>query len=214
MLNALINAGGNSSRMGTHKALLPVPPDGRPLLARVVACASAVVDDAIYVVANHPPVQAVACQLPHVTVVADQEQGKGPLAGLAVGLTRVQGWSLALACDLPLLQVDLLQLLANLCRQADAAATVAQDRTWDAIVPIVEGRAETMCAAYHRRCLPFIQAMLSQEDLRIRNLFDQVRVRYVEEDELREVDPNLASFTNVNTPQEWSAILPKLKAQR
>lgn len=214
MLSALINAGGNSSRMGTHKALLPTPPDGRPLLARVVDSASAVVDDAIYVVANHPPVQAAARQLPHVMVVSDQEQGKGPLAGLAAGLARVPEWSLALACDLPLLQGELLRLLADLCRQADAANIVAQDGTWDAIVPIVDGRAETMCAIYHRRCLPVVQTMLRQENLRMRNLFDQVRVRYVEEDELRQVDADLESFTNVNTPQEWAAILPKLKARQ
>lgn len=203
MLSALINAGGNSTRMGTHKALLPLPPAGRPLLAHTVATAAAVVDGAIYVVANHPPVQAVAAHLPGVTVIPDELPGKGPLAGIAAGLARVPDWALALACDLPLLQVEVLRLLADLCGHA----TPGRGATWDAVVPIVDGRAESLCAVYHRRCLPFVQAMLEQDNLRIRDLYAQVRVRYVEEAELRRVDPTLASFTNVNTPQEWESIV-------
>ena len=215
MISALINAGGNSTRMGSHKALLSMPSDERPLLAHVVETAAAVVDDPIYVVANHPMVLAAARQLPNVMVISDQEQGKGPLAGLAAGLALVSDWSLVLACDMPLLQVDLLRLLVSLCRPASAQTArldEPQDGQWDVVLPIVDGRAETLCAVYHRRCLPFIQAMLRQENLRIRDLFTQVCVRYVQESELCAVDPTLQSFTNVNTPQEWDAIQQKLRA--
>jgi molybdopterin-guanine dinucleotide biosynthesis protein A len=207
MLSALINAGGSSTRMGTPKALLPMPPDERPLLAYVVETAAAVVDGPIYVIANHPPVQEIARRLPNVILLSDKEQGKGPLAGLAAGLAFVPGWTLALACDLPLLQGPLLQWLAELCA---AQREAGYDALWDAIVPVVDGRAETLCAAYHRRCLPLIQSMLIEDRLRIRDLLSQVRVRYVEEDELRQVDPTLQSFTNANTPQEWAAIRQKL----
>lgn len=195
MLGALINAGGASRRMGTHKALLPMP-DGTILLAHVVAAAAAVADGPIIVVANHAPVADAAASLPRVTVVADAWPGKGPLAGIAVGLGLLPGWMLALACDLPLLRVELLRLLAGLCAPE-----------WDVVVPVVDGRAQSMCAAYHRRCLPFVQEMLRQERLRIRDLYTQVRVRTVGEDELRQADPTLQSFTNVNTPEEWQAIL-------
>ena len=201
MLSALINAGGNSTRMGSPKALLPMPPDGRSLLAQVVAIAAAVVDGGIYVVANHPPVQAAARLLPGVTVLADDEPGKGPLGGLAAGLTHVPDWTLALACDLPLLRVELLQLLAERCTPA-----------MDVVVPVVDGRVEPMVAAYHRRCLPFVQAMLRRNALRVRDLFAEVRVCTVAEDELRSVDPTLQSFTNANTPEEWAAICQRLAA--
>ncbi len=202
MLSAIINAGGNSTRMGTHKALLPVPPAGDPLIACVVAAASTVVDEAIYVVANHPPVIEAARQLPNVTVIGDEVTGQGPLAGLAAGLARVSEWALALACDMPLLQPALLHLLA------DRSGHQSPDRgvQWDAVIPLVDGRAQTLCALYHKRCLPFIQTMLAQGTLRIRDLFPHVRVLYVNEEELQRVDPALQSFVNVNTPQEWEVI--------
>jgi molybdopterin-guanine dinucleotide biosynthesis protein A len=34
-------------------------------------------------------------------------------------------------------------------------------------------------------------------------LLDVARVRYLEEAQLRKVDPELRSFINVNTPEEW-----------
>ena len=202
MLSAIVNAGGNSTRMGTHKALLPVPPAGDPLVARVVAAAIAVVDETVFVVANHPPVVEVARQLPQVTVISDGVPGQGPLAGIAAGLALASDWTLALACDMPLLQTDLLQLLADL----SGHASPADGAQWDAIIPLVDDRAQTMCAAYHKRCLPFIETMLAQGSLRIRDLFTQVRVNYVDETELRRADPTLQSFVNVNTPQEWEVI--------
>jgi molybdopterin-guanine dinucleotide biosynthesis protein A len=195
MLGALINAGGESVRMGTHKALLPMPPDGTSLLAHTVAVAAAVVDGPIVVVANHAPVAEAAARLAGVMVVADAWPGKGPLAGIGIGLGLVPDWLLVLACDLPRLRVEVLRLLAGLCEPA-----------WDVVMPMVDGRPQTLCAAYHRRCLPFVEAMLRQDRLRIRDLFGQVRVRYVEEDELRQADVTLQSFTNVNTPEEWQAI--------
>lgn len=201
MLSALITAGGNSSRMGTHKALLARPPTGQPLLAHVVTTAAAVVDGPIYVVANHPPVQAVARDLPNVTVIADDTPGQGPLAGFAAGLAHIPGWTLVLACDLPLLRVEFLRVLTAYCDPHAA---------WDAVVPVVEGRAEPLCAAYHRRCLPIVQAMLAQDKLRLRDLLSQIRVHAVEEAELRTVDPSLQSLTNVNTPEEWAAICCRL----
>jgi molybdopterin-guanine dinucleotide biosynthesis protein A len=206
MLSALINAGGGSTRMGTHKALLPLPPAGEPLLSHTVAAAAAVVDGPIFVVANHPPVQAAAAALPGVTLLADDLPGKGPLAGIAAALAQTPDWMLALACDLPLLQVDLLRLLADLCGHA----APERSAVWDAVVPVVDGRAESLCAVYHPRCLPYIQDMLAQDTLRVRDLYALVRVRHVEEAELRRADPTLQSFTNVNTPQEWEAILRRI----
>jgi molybdopterin-guanine dinucleotide biosynthesis protein A len=109
--------------------------------------------------------------------------------------------------------VGLLRLLAGLCNQPIDQSDVQSGEPWDAVIPMVDGRAQTLCAAYHRRCLPFIQTMLRQENYRIRDLYSLVRVRTVPEDELRAVDPTLQSFTNANTPQEWAAIRQMLAAR-
>lgn len=199
---ALINAGGDSTRMGTHKALLPTPPDGRPLLAHLRDVVAQAHLAPVWVVANHAPVVAAAAQLPGVTLLADEQPGLGPLAGLVVGLAQAPEWLLMLACDLPLLRPALLRLLVETARQADAFP----DRRVDAIVPVVEGRYQALCALYHRRCLPQAQAMLAAGELRVRDLFGRVAVQTVSEAELRRADPALHSFRNANTPAEWAVL--------
>ena len=42
--------------------------------------------------------------------------------------------------------------------------------------------------------------------MRIVSFFDEVRVLELGEGELRRVDPDLVSFTNVNTPEELEAV--------
>lgn len=200
-VHAIVNAGGSSTRMGTHKALLPMPPDGSPLLAHTVGLAAQVADTPVYVVANHAPVQAAARALPGVCLLGDDVPDQGPLAGLAVGLAQVPAWALFLACDLPFLQVDLLRTLIELAAQTDA----------DAVVPLVDGRSQVLCALYHRRCLPAVQSLLADHTLRVRELLASVRVRHVHEVELRPADPGLRSFVNANTPAEWQAILDELR---
>ena len=198
MLTVLINAGGASTRMGRHKALLPVPPDDRPLLAHLVALVGRAGLGPVLVVANHAPVAAAVADMPGVTLLADESTGLGPLAGLVTGLAHAPEWLLMLACDLPLLHPALLRYLADAAAEVGAAA--------DAIVPVVDGHYQALCALYHRRCLPQAQAMLAAGELRVRDLFGRVAVRAVHEAELRTVDPALLSFRNANTPAEWAEL--------
>ena len=62
------------------------------------------------------------------------------------------------------------------------------------------------------RCLPAIEARLAEGQRRVISFMPDVRTRYVQEDELRRVDPDLRSFVNANTPEEWEAALDLLRA--
>lgn len=59
---------------------------------------------------------------------------------------------------------------------------------------------------YARACLPLIDAQLARDDFKIDRFFAGVRVRIVEEDEVRRFDPELRSFRNVNTEADWQAV--------
>lgn len=201
----IVNAGGQSQRMGQTKALLPTPPDGEPLIARVVRRLAPLNAARTVVVANDPELPAQA-GLPAGTIfVADAHPGTGTLGGIATGLQQVEGWAIVVACDLPLVSADLFSLLASIAAQQDAGG----DR-WDAVVPIVGGYEEPLHALYHRRCLPAIEARLAQGQRRVISFLDDVRTCYVPETDLRRADPQLHSFFNANTPEEWQAALQLL----
>lgn len=208
-LELIINAGGASRRMGRPKALLPVPPDGMPLIAHVARRLAMLPLARVIVVANDPDLPTEA-QLPLATLfVPDAYPATGTLGGIATGLQQVEGWAIVVACDLPLVSAALFAYLAQ--RAAEAMAGV--DR-WDAIVPLVGGYAEPLHALYHRRCLPAIEARLAQGQRRVISFLDDVHTCTVSEDELRTVDPQLHSFINANTPAEWEAACQLLIAEQ
>jgi molybdopterin-guanine dinucleotide biosynthesis protein A len=76
---------------------------------------------------------------------------------------------------------------------------------YDAVVPRSGAGCEPLHAVYGRSCLPEVERMVRDERLRLDALFSAVRVRWVDADEVRPLDPLLRSFVNVNTPEELEA---------
>lgn len=205
----IVNAGGQSQRMGRAKALLPTPPDGKPLIAHVVWRLVPVGVSSIVVIANDPELPAQAALPTETIFLPDAYPGTGTLGGIATGLRQVDGWAIVVACDLPLVSADLFALLAGIAAEQENGI----DR-WDAIVPIVDGYEEPLHALYHGRCLPAIEARLALGQRRVISFMGDVRTCYVPETDLRRADPQLHSFINANTPQEWQAALRLLETRQ
>ena len=202
LLDLIVNAGGASRRMGRSKALLPVPPAATPLVAHVVQRLATLPIRRVIVVTNDPELPGHA-QLPAATTfVTDAYPETGTLGGIATGLQQIEGWAIVVACDLPLVRASLFAQLAQFAVQEET-----QLARWDAIVPVVNGYEEPLHALYHRRCLPAIATRLAKGERRVISFMGDVRTRYVTEAELRVVDPQLRSFVNANTPDEWQHAL-------
>ena len=65
----------------------------------------------------------------------------------------------------------------------------------------------SLAAVYRPRVLPQIQTLLDSDRLRPRFLFDLVRTREVPVDDLRDVDPQLATLENLNRYDDYLAAL-------
>jgi molybdopterin-guanine dinucleotide biosynthesis protein A len=179
-----ILAGGQSRRMGTDKSFVLL--NGKPLLQHVIERVSEL-NLPIMLIANETE-KYRGFGLP---VVSDVMANAGSLGGV---YTAVQHGgvdrTLCVACDMPFLNPALLRYLLD--QSSDA----------DAVVPMVEGTAHALHAVYSQTCLSVMQAQIMHGDLAIRRLFPQVDTRFVGEDILRLLDPNLQSLVNVNTPHE------------
>ncbi|MBE9037399.1 molybdenum cofactor guanylyltransferase [aff. Roholtiella sp. LEGE 12411] len=159
-LTAIVLAGGKSSRMGQDKALIPI--QGIPLLQRVCGIAQACANT-VYVVTPWPE-RYQDLLLPHCQFIREiplfEETGQkplphGPLVGFAQGLAQVKtDWVLLLACDLPKLQIEVLQDWATrLDKVGDEAiaALAHHPKGW-----------EPLCGFYRRRCLPQLLEFINQ----------------------------------------------------
>ena len=203
----VINAGGQSRRMGQPKALLPMPPQQTPLLRHLWQRLQAIAERTI-LIANDPTLAEQAGITAAVAQYVDRYPDAGPLGGIASGLALCDDWAILVACDMPFADPDLFGYLKLLTgeKRTDEKRDDAQE-PWDAIVPVVNGFAEPLHALYHRRSLPHIEQRLARGERRATSFYADIHVRYVQEEELRGIDPQLRSFINVNTPEDWQTIL-------
>jgi molybdopterin-guanine dinucleotide biosynthesis protein A len=181
--SAAVLAGGQSSRLGFPKALLRLG-TGRTLIQETVRKLARLSDDPI-VVANDRLFAVAGARL-----VPDRYPGAASLGGIysAIAAARHER-VVVVGCDMPFLSTRLL------------ARLLALSADYDVVAPRVEGYPEPLHAVYSRACLAAIQPRVEAGRLKIVGFYQDVRVRYVDEPELRGIDPELRSFRNVNTPE-------------
>lgn len=182
----LILAGGASRRMGRDKVALPV--GETTMIEHLVRRLSPAVDEAV--------VAGGSVGAPGARLVEDRYPGAGPLAGMHAGLEAARyPWVWVIACDLPDVDPALLPLLTSMTNGVDA------------VVPIVGGRVQGVCALYRRDLAPRIEDLLLTKARSVRAFLNAIEVRYLDEAELRTSDPELRSFRNLNTPADYEAWL-------
>jgi molybdenum cofactor guanylyltransferase len=192
----IILCGGQSSRMGRMKAMLPF--GSEPMLARVVRLLNPVVSPIVVVAARG---QELPPFLAGVTMACDAQPGRGPLQGLAAGLEALLGraeTAFVSSCDVPFLQPAFVQRMIELLGDQHAA------------VPVVGGCRHPLAAVYRVSVLGAAHQLLAEGQMRLASLLDLVPTRFVTEQELMQVDPDLQTLRNLNTPQDYEAALQSL----
>jgi molybdopterin-guanine dinucleotide biosynthesis protein A len=129
-----------------------------------------------------------------VPQVCDEQEASGPLAGLVAGLAQVDTpWVFAVAGDMPFVTPAVVNHLAGL------------RNGFQAVVPVVGGYNQPLAAFYAASALEAMRASLAAGDRSLRGTLKKLEVRYVNEAELRECDPQLRSFYDLDTPQDFQA---------
>jgi len=182
-VTSIVLAGGKSLRLGRSKALEVI--GGRSLIERVVERLEPVTNQLLIVTSKE---QSDLPAIRGAEVLIDLYPGKGPLGGIYTGLVAARSsQSIAVACDMPFINSELL------CHMID----LSED--FDAVVPRWKGGwIEPLHAIYSKSCLTNMRVWVENKQLGIHSLFDELRVRYVEEEECQGFDPELLSFFNIN----------------
>jgi molybdopterin-guanine dinucleotide biosynthesis protein A len=195
----ILLCGGQSKRMGRAKAWLPFGDE--LMLPRVARLLGQVVSPLVVVAAPDQDVPPLPAE---ITIVRDEERGRGPLQGLAAGLAALQGKADAAylsSCDVPFLRPGFARRMIELL--GDRAICV----------PRVGDYHHPLAAVYRLDVLPAVQRLLAEDRLRPVFLFDAVPTRVVAAPELAEADPTFQSLRNLNTAEEYEAALAELAAE-
>lgn len=197
-VGGIVLCGGQSKRMGRPKAWLPFGDE--LMLPRVVRLLSEVVSPIVVVAApdqDVPPLPA------DVTIVRDEERGRGPLQGLSAGLKALAGRADAAylsSCDVPFLRPVFIQRLIDLLGEHAIC------------VPHVGEFHHPLAAVYRVGVTEAVAQLLAENRMRPVFLFEAVPTRVVEAEELADVDPAFQSLRNLNTPDDYEAAMREVGA--
>ena len=194
-VTGVILAGGKSRRMGQNKALLQLGDDS--LIAHVIRCMRNATDELLLITNNHAEYAHLGLPM-HSDMIPDA----GALGGIYTGLMHAShDVVVCVACDSPFLQPKLLSYLVSVLGEYDAVMPYTHQEN-SASHNDNQITFQTLCAAYSKRCLPIIELMLQESELRVHALQERAYIQCVSPEVWQEFDPDGISFFNINTPND------------
>jgi molybdopterin-guanine dinucleotide biosynthesis protein A len=193
MLSVIVQAGGQSRRMGQDKALMPFL--GEPLILRVLQRVSPLADE-ILAITNRPSDYAFL----KMPLFADILPDRGALGGLYTALKIAnQPYVAVIACDMPFVRPDLIKFERRILEQ----------NAVDAVIPKTDQGIEPFHAIYRRSsCLPEVEKVLEAGKWRVDSWLGGMNIHFLQfaevQSELKmDEEAYLKSFWNLNTPEDF-----------
>lgn len=182
----VILAGGQNKRFGgQNKAFIRI---GEKRIVDHLMDVFGRLFDQVILVTNDPAAYTDVDAL----IVTDHYPKRSSLNGLHAGLfAAAHDTAFFVACDTPFARESLIR-----CVLDHIGPKI------DIVIPSTAAGFEPLFAVYRKRCLPAMAQQLERDRLKIQGLFRKVRIKAVDEAELRRADPELISFFNVNTPED------------
>ncbi len=184
MRSAIVLVGGQARRAnGQEKYFFTY--QGRTFIERLVDSLKEVVDEIILVARN--PEQCRRFEgVEGIRCITDIRTGLGPIGGLHAGSVAAQGDLIFVsACDMPCINPAVISYLFERIDGYDAAIPV-----WN------PDMLEPLHAVYRKTAL--VTYLESHDSLSLRAMIMNLSARYVPVDEIKKIDPDLLTFTNIN----------------
>ena len=181
-------AGGKNIRMGKNKAFLEI--NGQRLIDRTVELLKGIFSQVI-LVTNTP----LEYSYLDIEIVVDIVPKRGALIGIYTGLFySSHPHCFVTACDMPFLSKKVIEHLITL------------SKNYDVVIPHLDDGYHSLHAIYSKKCMKSIEKLIRENNLKIIDFFDKVKVKEVLSDDINPLDPTLNSFLNLNTPEDLTRI--------
>lgn len=184
--SGVILAGGLSTRFaGENKAFLSV--GERRIMDAIYEVFRSSFDE-IIIVTNRPSDYLEW----DAKIVTDIFPVRSSLTGIHTGLFyAAHPFIFVTACDSPFIQKDLVTIMLE---NIEPHLSV--------VIPDTAKGMEPLFAVYSKTCLPVMEKHIKEEKFKIQRMFHKFKVKKIMEETLREKDPDLISFFNINTAED------------
>jgi molybdopterin-guanine dinucleotide biosynthesis protein A len=185
-ITGVILAGGLNTRFnGENKAFIQI--DGRTIIQKQYRLLKELFSEIIIVTNDPRTVIEFDC-----LVAVDLFSKRASLTGIHTGLFYASNeYVFICGCDTPFLKRALVETIINATHMPNGVT-----------MPATSAGLEPLCAVYAKKCLPLVEHHVAQNQMKIQRVFGKKRIRPISEQKLRQVDPDLVSFFNINRPED------------
>lgn len=188
--NAVLLAGGESSRYGENKALTSFA--GRTLIEYIYSKLTNYFKRVI-IIGSRDDYNFIK----GAEIREDLFENRGPLAGLYTGLYYSDAeYNFVCGCDMPFLDEDYFSFLESFI------ASEKSDSNYQLIVSEYRSYLEPLAAFYHKNLLAEIKKNIEEDNLRIKSFYDQSKLKIIREEELKLNFDLEKLFFNINYPED------------
>jgi molybdenum cofactor guanylyltransferase len=200
--SAIVLAGGRGRRMGSvEKALLEF--EGKTILERLLESLFREVDEVILSVRDKKQEEKFRFVLEifparEIRFCFDTLEDAGPLEGIRAGLLESRAeYSFVCAGDMPFVDSRVVDLLFEKASGHDAALPRWEDKIF-----------EPLHAVYSKKLIPEIEKAFEKGRHSVLTpVFEMQDVVFVEIAEIKELDPDLRTFANINTIEDMESMI-------
>jgi molybdopterin-guanine dinucleotide biosynthesis protein A len=188
-MNAIILAGGKSSRFGSNKAMYKL--DQKPMLENIIEKLEPFFNK-IYIIGNEK--QELKGIKGEIEYLADKIPDKGPLGGLYTGLSETDSqFNYLQACDMPFICEDYLNFMQDY---------INKDSKYEAYIPEKEGYLEPFVGIYNKNIKEDILKLIKKDQLNFDYLFNKINIKRIPEEEIEKVADTKRIFFNINRKED------------
>ncbi len=188
-LTGVILAGGDNRRFPYRKGWIRV--EGERLIDRTLRIFRGIFPEVI--ISTNVPGDYFSLG---ARMIGDVVPGRGPMGGIFSALLNAPSAGIFVAaCDMPFIKPRLVRYLAGLSEKSGIVACS------------FGGKTHPLLAVYGRDLLSDFREHLERGTTSLRMFLSEHDAFIVQEEEVRKIDPEGASFVNINTPLDYNKFI-------
>lgn len=191
--SAIILVGGEARRAGGREKYF-FEYEGKTFIEHLIDSLSSVVDE-IILVARDPAQCSRFSEIPGISITTDVRKGLGPIGGIHAGVQKAMGaYLFIVACDMPCVNTLVVERLFSLIDAHDAVIP-----RWE------EDMLEPLHAVYRREAI--LGYLSGHHSRSLKAMIRSLDAKFVDITDLRSLDPDLRTFTNINDIADLRAFI-------
>ena len=185
-MDALILAGGENKRIPMIKGFLEIR--NRKIIETNIELLKSIFSRVILSV-NHPELYFYL----GLPMIGDVVDSRGPMTGiLSVFMNTESADIFVTACDMPYINAILIKHMVE-----------KYNDKFDALIPLYDGKPQPLFGIYAKRISGLMEQRIRAGKKSLLDFLKTINVRYINEEEVRNIDPEGRSFVNINTFKDY-----------